>query len=205
LWPDFVRCLCVPRTGTEELGKSLSMASAPVFGQGAARAGRPPRWSWCSSGPLAARSPRPVLPSWTSVRTPQPGWSLSPEDRDQAGQSRASTPMTGDGSSWSTGGAQVTVPPVQHAVPGGPGVAEPGRPGTASTRCQRTSARGGRHSTDVSCRGQTSHSTRPGRGHARETRCRHQRRTRAMPGSRSCRNALMPNSARCPNAYSCVA
>ena len=58
-----------------------------------------------------------------------------------------------------TGEAQVTVPPAQHPVPGAPGVAEPGRPGTASTRCQRPSARGGRHSTAASCRGQTSHST----------------------------------------------
>src|SRR5579859_2720591 len=41
----------------------------------------------------------------------------------------------------------------------GPGIAEPGRPGTASTRCQCTSTKSGRHWTAVSCRGQTSHST----------------------------------------------
>ena len=83
-----------------------------------------------------------------------------------------------------TGEAQVTVPPVQRPVPGAPGVAEPGRPGTASTRCQRTSARGGRHPTAVSCRGQTSHSTptRP-RACPENALQTHQRRTRAMLGS----------------------
>ena len=134
------------------------------------------------------------------MRTPQPGWPLSPEDRDQAGRSHAAghrRPLMAQ--AGHTGEAQVTVTPVQHPVPGAPGVAEPGDREPRSTRCQRTSARGGRHSTAASCRGQTSHSTRP--GHARETRCRHQRRTRAMPGSRSCRHALMPMSGSCRSEY----
>ncbi len=91
-----------------------------------------------------------------------------------------------------TGQAQVTVPPVRRPVPGGAGCSgagaagnrvhsppAPWAPGAAGTR--RPSAAAGRRRTPP----------RPGRGHARETRCRHQRRTRAMPGSRSCRHALM--------------
>ena len=68
-------------------GNSLSMASAPVVRTGAARAGRPPRWSWCSSGPLAGRSPRPALPSWTSatrMNAATPAASSAPDPRGLA-------------------------------------------------------------------------------------------------------------------------
>ena len=69
---------------------------------------------------------------------------------------------------------------------------ETDRPGTASTRWQRASARGTAGTRQPSAAaGRRRTPPRPRPGHARGTRCRHQRRTRAMPGSRSCKHALM--------------
>jgi integrase len=89
--------------------------------------------------------------------------------------------------------AQVTVAPIQRPVPGGPGCSGARAAGNRVHSLAAHERQGnGRHSTAVSCRGQTSHSTPTQARACPRTRCRHQRRTRAMLGSRSCRHALMP-------------
>jgi hypothetical protein len=88
--------------------------------------------------------------AWTAP-SPEDGSSRSPR---AAGRRRRVMAQAGH-----TGEAQVTVPPIQHPVRGALGAAEPRGPGTAPIRCQRTSARRGRHPAAVSCRGQTSHPT----------------------------------------------
>jgi hypothetical protein len=85
-----------------------------------------------------------------------------------------------------------------------PDVAEPRRPGAASARCQRTSARGGWRSTAVSCRGQTLH-PHPGPASGMPgNRPQAPAADAGDPGVRSRRHALMPNSGRCEFVCLCA-